>query len=182
VVEQLEPDRLRPPEGRVLELGLTRCRAAQGRHRPQPHLAFAFTGNKFEFRAVGSSPHLLAADRSQTPSSPSPSRRWPMSSRSSSPTTWRVSQDPGHHHQREQAGPVRGQQLLEEWHAEAARRGLPQRHETSDAFRPRDREARSCLEVRLLSERELARASRSTGSATSRSRHRGQLRSDMAKT
>ena len=32
--------------------------AAHARRRPQPHLPFAFTGNKFEFRALGSSQSL----------------------------------------------------------------------------------------------------------------------------
>ena len=68
VIEQLEQGAASASKkGGALELGVTSLpvlpKDATDRNRTSP---FAFTGNKFEFRAVGSSaPDLLAADRPQ---------------------------------------------------------------------------------------------------------------------
>ena len=68
VIEQLEQGAASASkQGGTVELGVTSLpdlpKDATDRNRTSP---FAFTGNKFEFRAVGSSaPDLLAADRPQ---------------------------------------------------------------------------------------------------------------------
>ena len=76
--------------GGTMELGVTSLpvlpKDATDRNRTSP---FAFTGNKFEFRAVGSSrPDLLAADGAQHRRGRLALASSPTSSRSSSPTTW----------------------------------------------------------------------------------------------
>ncbi len=48
---------------RILESGVcTVPRSPHRHHRPQPHLPFAFTGNKFEFRMLGSSQSIADAN------------------------------------------------------------------------------------------------------------------------
>ena len=72
-----------------------------------------------------------------------------------------------------------GNNYSDEWHAEAAKRGLPNRpeHRRRPAG-PRDRQGQEALlQASACSPSASSRpASRSTGSATSRSEHRGQLR------
>ena len=56
VIDQLEKGDAEdaPSRAAFMEIGVERAaEAAEGRRRPQPHRPFAFTGNKFEFRAVG---------------------------------------------------------------------------------------------------------------------------------
>ena len=94
---------------------------ATDRNRTSP---FAFTGNKFEFRAVGSSaPDLLAADRAQHGRRrfAQEARRRPR--RPQARGHDRPDPDPVGHRQCQQAGPVRGQRLLRG----VARRGRPPR-------------------------------------------------------
>ena len=43
-----------------LTIGVDTCRRSPGHHRPQPHLSLAFTGNKFEFRMLGSSQSIAS--------------------------------------------------------------------------------------------------------------------------
>ena len=101
-------------KGGSVTLGVTSlpdlAKDATDRNRTSP---FAFTGNKFEFRAVGSSaPDLLAADRAQhgrrgLPQGPRGRARQAQAGR-----LRRADRDPVGHRPREQAGPVRGQRLL----------------------------------------------------------------------
>ena len=161
-------------KGGAVELGVTSLpvlpKDATDRNRTSP---FAFTGNKFEFRAVGSSaPDLLAADR------PEHGRRRLAQAarrraRQARPRRLRgPDRDPVGHRQGQQAGPVRGQRLLRG----VARRGREARPAeqqddgrcaagADDRPRPRScsRASASCPSGSW------PRASRSTGSATSRS-------------
>ena len=149
-------------QGGNVELGVTSLpvlpKDATDRNRTSP---FAFTGNKFEFRAVGwSAPDLLAADRAQHGGRRFARRDSRTSSRSSKPRRLRGSdEDPVGHREGQQAGPLRGQRLLR---GVARRGGAPRPAEQPDDRRcaagAHDGQgARSCSRrFGVLSERELA--------------------------
>lgn len=50
-----------PEEKTTLKLGIGRIPEFARYNRPQPYFSFAFTGNRFEFRAAGSSSNCAAA-------------------------------------------------------------------------------------------------------------------------
>ncbi len=161
VIEQLEKGAASASKkGGDLELGVTSLpvlpKDATDRNRTSP---FAFTGNKFEFRAVGSSAPIY----------------WPQtvlnSAVADSLATLADDLEKLEHGDFEGlttilSGIVRenkqvlfeGNNYAEEWHAEAARRGLPNNRTTVDALpaltTPKARELFSKFGV--LSERELA--------------------------
>ncbi len=169
-------------QGGNVELGVTSLpvlpKDATDRNRTSP---FAFTGNKFEFRAVGSSaPDLLAADgpqhrgrglalaarrRAGQARSRATSTGWARSCRGSSGPTSRSCS--------------RATATREEWHAEAARRGLPNNPTTVDALPSltTDKAKAAVLaSSACCPSASSAPAPTSTGSATSRSAgHRGEL-------
>ena len=153
---------------------------AEGRHRPQPDLAVRLHRQQVRVprgRLVGAD--LLAADgpqhgRRRLAQAARRRARQARARRLRGPD-----HDPVEHRQGQQAGPVRGQRLLRG----VARRGRPPRA----AEQPDDRRCAAGADHQRRprsSSRASAccpsassrRASRSTGSATSRSEHRGELR------
>ena len=175
VIEQLERGAASASKtGGSLELGVTSLpvlpKDATDRNRTSP---FAFTGNKFEFRAVGSSAPIY----------------WPqtvLNSAVADSLSLLADELEKLEHgdfegltsilsgivQQNKQVLFEGNNYAEEWHAEAARRGLPNNRTTVDALpalttaKARS-SSRSSASSRSASWRP---GSRSTGSATSRSR------------
>ena len=106
---------------------------ATDRNRTSP---FAFTGNKFEFRAVGSSAPIYwpqtVLNTAVADSLKRPRRR---ARQAQAGRLRRADQDPVGHRQGQQAGPVRGQRLLRGVARRGReRRGLPNNRTTVDAL------------------------------------------------
>ena len=105
------------------------------RNRTSP---FAFTGNKFEFRALGSSMSLGSRTRSSTRSSPRRSTRCPRTSRTRSTAAPSledaVAQVVSTPTRRNKQIVFDGDNYSEEWHAEAEHRGLENLRTTPDAL------------------------------------------------
>ena len=106
------------------------------RNRTSP---FAFTGNKFEFRALGSSMSLglpntvlntIVAESIDDARRRARGRLRAAASRSRRPCS-ASSRPPGPTHKRIVFG---GDNYSEEWHAEAEQRGLPNLRTTPDAL------------------------------------------------
>ena len=149
-------------QGGFMEIGVSVLpklpRDAGDRNRTSP---FAFTGNKFEFRAVGASQSIAGPNTVLNPSSPSRS--------TSSPPSWRrasrAARTCNEAIQELLPGIIKeskkvifnGDNYTEEWHKEAEKRGLPNLRNTVDAFAVilRKDEHRRVREVQGLSEREL---------------------------
>jgi glutamine synthetase len=161
VVEQLEGGSASTSKkGGALELGVTSMpvlpKDATDRNRTSP---FAFTGNKFEFRAVGSSAPIY----------------WPQTALNAivADSLKELADDLDKLKPNDMAGLSKilatiikenkqvlfeGNNYSEEWHAEAARRGLPNNTSTVDALPSLDsaRAKKLFSQFGILSERELA--------------------------
>ena len=173
IVEQLEKGRASSSkQGGHLELGVTTLpllpKDATDRNRTSP---FAFTGNKFEFRAVGSSaPIYWPQTVLNTIVAESHRVHRRQAREAASRRLRRADQDPLGDHQGAQDGALLdGNGYSEEWHAEAAKRGLPNNKSTVEAPAGHaDRQGQEAvLEVRRASASASWRAgTRSPGSAT----------------
>ena len=182
VIEQLEQGPASASKhGGDLELGATSLpvlpKDATDRNRTSP---FAFTGNKFEFRAVGSSAPIY----------------WPQTVLNTAVADLlaQLADALDGLEPRDFEGLTtilsgivkdnkqvlfEGNGYSEEWHAEAARRGLPNNRTTVDALPALDHQAAKELFARfgVLSERELASRRRDQlGALRQGPEHRGELR------
>ena len=167
--------RPRPSRADPSTLGVTSLpdlpKDATDRNRTSP---FAFTGNKFEFRAVGSSAPIYWPQtvlNTAVADSLKPARR--RAGRARRRRLRRPDHDPVRHRTRPQAGPVRGQRLLRG----VARRGRPARACPTTGppsmrcrRSPRTRPLRCSAASASCPSASSRPARTSTGSATSRSR------------